>query len=132
MLFYFQASTALTLIEAFGLEFAAGSILKFGNDILTFASPMLLKFIINFAESGDHMWKGIFYACVLLLSTSTQTIFLGRYFYVMYAVGVRIKSSLTSAIYRKSLRVSSTSKKDTTTGEVVNLMSVDVQRVVDL
>ena len=49
-----------------------------------------------------------------------------------YAVGIRIRSSLISAIYRKSLRVSPSGKKETTTGEVVNLMSVDVQRLVDL
>ena len=54
-----------------------------------------------------------------------------RYFYVMYTVSLRIKTALTSAIYRKSLYVSSSGKKDTTTGEVVNLMSVDTQRVVD-
>ena len=49
-----------------------------------------------------------------------------------YAVGIRIRSSITHAIYAKSLRISPSAKKDTTTGEVVNLMSVDVQRMVDL
>jgi hypothetical protein len=44
---------------------------------------------------------------------------------------VWIKTALTSAIYRKSLTVSSSGKKDTTTGEVVNLMSVDTQKVVE-
>ena len=50
----------------------------------------------------------------------------------MYIIGIWIKSSVTSAIYRKSLTISSAGKKDTTTGEVVNLMSVDTQRVVDM
>ena len=54
------------------------------------------------------------------------------YFIYRYAVGIRIRSSVISAIYRKSLRVSPSGKKDATTGEVVNLMSVDVQRIVDL
>ena len=49
-----------------------------------------------------------------------------------YAVGIRIRSSVISSIYRKSLRVSPSGKKEATTGEVVNLMSVDVQRIVDL
>jgi ATP-binding cassette subfamily C (CFTR/MRP) protein 1 len=50
----------------------------------------------------------------------------------MYIIGIWIKSALTSSIYRKSLKISSAGKKDTTTGEVVNLMSVDTQRVVDM
>ncbi len=65
------------------------------------------------------------------LSSTFQTLILSRYFYIMYLISVWVKTALTSAIYRKSLTVSSSGKKDTTTGEVVNLMSVDTQRVVD-
>ena len=93
---------------------------------------MLLKLIINYTASDDHIWKGILYAFLLLITSSMQTIFLSRYFYDMYIIGIYIKSSVTSAIYRKSLKISSSGKKETTTGEVVNLMSVDTQRVVDM
>ncbi len=34
--------------------------------------------------------------------------------------------------FRKSLRISSAGRKDTTSGEIVNLMSVDAQRICDL
>ena len=61
-----------------------------------------------------------------------QTVMLGQYFYRMYLVGIWVRSAITSAIYRKALRVSQASKKEVTTGEVVNLMSVDVQRLVDM
>ena len=37
-----------------------------------------------------------------------------------------------SMFFRKSLRISSAGKKDTTSGEIVNLMSVDAQRICDL
>jgi ATP-binding cassette, subfamily C (CFTR/MRP), member 1 len=33
---------------------------------------------------------------------------------------------------RKSLRVASAARKDTTSGEIVNLMAVDWQRIADL
>jgi ATP-binding cassette subfamily C (CFTR/MRP) protein 1 len=35
-------------------------------------------------------------------------------------------------VYRKSLRVASCARKDTTSGEIVNLMAVDCQRIADL
>lgn len=37
-------------------------------------------------------------------------------------VGFRIRNDLVSAIYRKALTISNSSKKDTTVGEIVNLM----------
>ena len=40
--------------------------------------------------------------------------------------------SLISAIYRKSLVITAAAKKESTSGEVVNLMSVDCQRIGDM
>ena len=76
--------------------------------------------------------SGIFFAVLLLCATIGQTIILSQYFYRMYLVGIWVRAAVTSAIYRKALRVSQASKKEVTTGEVVNLMSVDVQRLVDM
>lgn len=49
-----------------------------------------------------------------------------------FLVGFRIRSALISAIYRKALKVSSSAKRDTTVGEIVNLMAVDAQRFFEL
>lgn len=45
---------------------------------------------------------------------------------------MRIKSSLTTAIYSKSLRLSSEARSSKTTGDIVNYMAVDTQRLQDL
>ena len=119
-------------MKTFGADFLLGSILKFVHDVLVFATPQLFKLLVAFASSDEPMWKGVVYALLMLGCTSFQTICLGRYFYEMYAVGISMRAALTSAVYRKALRVSSASKKETTVGEIVNLMSVDVQRIVDL
>ena len=39
---------------------------------------------------------------------------------------------MISTIYKKSLLMSGAAKKESTVGEIVNLMSVDVQRFMDL
>ena len=52
--------------------------------------------------------------------------------FIDFFTGFWVRSSVTSAIYRKSLRVSPQGKAESTTGEVVNLMSVDTQRIVDM
>lgn len=140
------------MLKSFGFTFVLGSGLKLIHDILVFAAPNLQRLIIRFARDHDQaMWKGILYAVLLLVTTSFQSFLLSQYFYKvamqiylgvrmekahivhfqMYIIGMWSRTALTSAIYRKALRVSSASKKDFTTGEIVNLMSVDVQRIVD-
>ena len=47
----------------------------------------------------------------------------------MNKVGMRVKTVLISAIYRKSLKLSNATRRETTTGEIINLMAVDVQRL---
>ncbi|VDN47728.1 unnamed protein product [Gongylonema pulchrum] len=46
----------------------------------------------------------------------------------MMRVGIKIQSTLTAAIYRKTLRLSSSARKGKTVGEIVNLMAIDVER----
>ncbi|XP_062527521.1 multidrug resistance-associated protein 1 isoform X1 [Bombyx mori] len=126
------ASILPALCLAFGGQFLFGSILKLINDILMFISPQLLKLLISFVKNDEPDWKGYAYAVALLLCAITQTMLLAHYFTRMYLVGMRIRTALTSAIYRKSLRLSNSARKESTVGEIVNLMSVDAQRFVEL
>ena len=75
--------------------------------------------------SLEESWKGYLYSGLLLVTSLAQTIFGVQHMKRMMLIGMRTRSVLSSAIYRKSLIVSSASKKDTTAGEIVNLMSVD-------
>lgn len=56
----------------------------------------------------------------------------GQQSYNCYRVGFRIRSAVISAIYRKALRISSAAKKDSTVGEIVNLMAVDAQKFFEM
>ncbi|XP_075974894.1 multidrug-Resistance like Protein 1 isoform X3 [Anticarsia gemmatalis] len=126
------ASILPALCLAFGGQFLFGSLLKLFNDVLMFLSPQLLKLLINFVSSKEPMWKGYLYAVALLACATVQTMLLAHYFTRMYLVGMRIRTALTSSIYRKSLRMSNAARKESTVGEIVNLMSVDAQRFVEL
>ncbi|XP_063535449.1 multidrug resistance-associated protein 1 [Cydia strobilella] len=127
------ASILPALCLAFGPQFLFGSTLKLANDLLMFVSPQLLKYLIAFiGEKDTPVWKGYLYAVALLLCASIQTMLLAHYFTRMYLVGMRIRTALTSAIYRKSLRMSNAARKESTVGEIVNLMSVDAQRFLEL
>lgn len=61
-----------------------------------------------------------------------QTASLHQYFERVFDTGIKVKSSLTSLVYQKSLRLSVEAKSEKSTGDIVNLMSVDTQRLQDL
>ena len=128
-----QRGVVSSIVRTYGCDFAMGSILKLIHDVLIFISPLFLKKIIAYAACpNEELWKGIIYALGLLIANFGQSIMLSRYFYNMYVIGMWIRASVVSSIYRKSLKISPQGKAESTTGEVVNLMSVDAQRLVDM
>ncbi|KAG8225955.1 hypothetical protein J437_LFUL006184, partial [Ladona fulva] len=127
-----EASILPAICKAFGSTFVFGASLKMIQDILTFIRPQILSALIVFVSSGDNPWKGYFFAILMFVTSIFQTIFLAQYFHRMYLVGMRIRTAVISAIYRKALRLSNAARRESTVGEIVNLMSVDAQRFMDL
>ncbi|KAI7815048.1 ABC subfamily C member [Rhyzopertha dominica] len=126
------ASILPALVQAFGPMFLFGALLKLVQDVLTFVSPQILKLLIVFVENRESQWKGYLYAIALFVTALIQTLVLSQYFNRMFIVGMRIRTALVSAIYRKALRMSNSARKESTVGEIVNLMSVDAQKFTDL
>lgn len=126
------ASILPALVKAFGGTFLFGSCLKLFQDVLTFASPQVLRLLIDYVGGEEPAWRGYLYAGLLFGIASTQTLFLAQYFHRMFLVGLRIRTALISAIFRKALVMSNKARKESTVGEIVNLMAVDAQRFMDL
>ncbi|XP_066905601.1 multidrug resistance-associated protein 1 [Halyomorpha halys] len=116
-----------TLSKSFGGVFLFASFLQLFDVFLTFASPDLLKKVINFVSSDEPLWHGYFYAVALFIVTTLQTLIQSQYNQRISLVGLRMRTSLTTAVYRKALKLSSSARKDSTLGEIVNLMAVDSQ-----
>lgn len=128
------------ICKSFAGIFLFGAFLEVVKDVLTFASPEILKLTIAFVENKfsdesqekEPLWKGIMYAVLLFLVAAIQTFILSQYNERMLVVGLRVRTALIDAIYRKALVVSNATRKESTVGEIVNLMAVDAQRFMDL
>ncbi|XP_010490291.1 PREDICTED: ABC transporter C family member 5-like [Camelina sativa] len=81
-------------------------------------SPSLAWAILNLA--------GIFFVAKLAETLTTRQWYLG-----VDIMGMHVRSALTAMVYRKGLKLSSLTKQNHTSGEIVNYMAVDVQRVGD-
>ncbi|XP_053694450.1 multidrug resistance-associated protein 1-like [Sabethes cyaneus] len=127
-----NGSTLPAMVKAYGGPFWFAGLLQLCISGLQFASPYLMQELMaNIALDGPF-WLGMMITFALFLNSFLIALFNGQYFRKTFLVGFRIRTGLISAIYRKALRISSLAKKDTTVGEIVNLMAVDAQRFFEL
>ena len=72
----------------------------------------MIGFVTSHALGIDSepTWKGYFYAGTLLCSTMTNTVMLSQYFERMFTIGMNLRTTLISAIYRKALRMSGSAR----------------------
>ncbi|KAG1678450.1 Multidrug resistance-associated protein 1 [Nymphon striatum] len=117
------------LFKQFGLRLFIASVICVIASLLTFANPLIMDLLMEFMNSKEELWKGIFYSVLLFAANLIRTVMNEQCVYRFIMYSIQIKSSLTVIIYRKALRLSSSAKKDWTSGEVVNLVAVDVHRI---
>lgn len=123
----------LVLIKLYWTQLLFAAFLKLLQDSLQFVTPMLLKQLIAFMKSSSEpLWHGVFFALLMLILPTVQSLLLMRYFYYMGVIGFQIRSMLVGTIYRKALLLSGSSRLQSTSGEIVNLMAVDSYRFQDL
>ncbi|KAK4475161.1 hypothetical protein MN116_002245 [Schistosoma mekongi] len=121
------------LISAFGLRLFCGWILISVAVFFNYSLPLLLGMLLRFlSKSEAPLWQGYFIAFAMLFLQSIRVLVDQRGFYSCLSLGIAVRSALTSAIYRKSLRLSSEARSRYTTGELINLLSVDVNRIKEL
>ncbi|XP_053207952.1 ATP-binding cassette sub-family C member 3-like isoform X2 [Panonychus citri] len=118
-----------TLIGGFWFHLVACSVLKLISSFLTFANPSLLDQLLTFVKSSDPAWQGYLIAVAMFAFSLLQSLIDGQYEFWISNLGLRMKSAMVSTIYQKSLKLSSQGRKAFTTGEIVNLMGVDTNRV---
>ena len=87
-------------------------------------------FLTSFDLSDDVY--GIIYCVLMFLVPVLRTLCEQVWPYYAQASGICIKGALATAVYRKTMRLSAAGRDGATTGEVLNHMQLDAQRVGDL
>jgi hypothetical protein len=127
----------MAIIRAFYGPYLRGAIFKTVSDSLAFVQPQLLRLLIKFVssyktEEPEPVTRGAAIALAMFAVSVGQTTALHQYFQRAFETGMRIKTALTSAIYSKSLKLSNEGRASKSTGDIVNYMAVDTQRLQDL
>lgn len=134
-----RPSLWMAMFRGFGGPYFRATVIKTVSDALAFLQPQLLRLLINFVASRrsgnpdpQPAIRGVAIALAMFAVSLSQTVCLHQYFQRAFETGMRVKSALTAMIYAKSMRLSNEGRAAKSTGDIVNYMAVDTQRLQDL
>ncbi|PQM35415.1 ABC transporter C family member 10 [Prunus yedoensis var. nudiflora] len=94
------------------------------------AGPMLLNAFMLLAEGNESFrYEGYVLAITLFLSKTIESLSQRQWYLRSRLIGLKVKSLLTSAIYKKQLRLSNAAKLIHSGGEIMNYVTVDAYRI---
>lgn len=71
----------------------------------SFLQPLRLllpRLLINFVnDKSAPIWQGLLYTALLFVAACLQTLVLHQYFHICFVTGMRLKTAIIGAIYRK-------------------------------
>ncbi|KAL2892659.1 ABC transporter C family member 9 [Bienertia sinuspersici] len=101
--------------------------------ISSYVGPYLINDFVVFLSEKKHrsLKTGYLLALGFLVAKMVETIAQRQWIFGARQLGLRIRAALISHIYQKGLVLSCQARQSHTSGEIMNYMSVDVQRITD-
>ncbi|KAI4329166.1 hypothetical protein L6164_021459 [Bauhinia variegata] len=93
-------------------------------------SPLILYAFVNYSNRNeDNIQKGLAIVGCLILAKLVETWCQRHWYFNSRRSGMRMRSALMAAVYRKLLKLSSVGRRRHSTGEIVNYIAVDAYRM---
>ncbi|CAN1290514.1 ABC transporter C family member 3 [Linum perenne] len=99
----------------------------------SYVGPYLIDAFVQ-CLSGQEEYKnqGYVLAIVFLVGKIVECISQRQWFFKLQQIGMRMRSAVVAMIYNKGLTLSSQSKQGQTSGEIINIMTVDAEKIATL
>ncbi|KAK8591646.1 hypothetical protein V6N13_031682 [Hibiscus sabdariffa] len=106
------------------------ALLAFIYNVASFVGPYLIDNFVQYLN-GQHEFKneGFFLVMAFFVAKLVESVSQRRCFFKLQQVGLRQRAVLVGAVYNKGLTLSFRSKQSHTSGEIINFMAVDAERV---
>ncbi|XP_062612836.1 ATP-binding cassette sub-family C member 4-like isoform X2 [Saccostrea cucullata] len=123
-------SLSKCIVRIFGVQYALLGIIVFIEEATKVVQPLLLGQLIRYftPNSTISQMDAYLYAMGMSLAAIVLAVSHHPYFFTVQRIGMQIRVACCSLLYRKALRLSNRAMGQTTTGQIVNLMSNDVNR----
>ncbi|KAG9335558.1 hypothetical protein JZ751_004461 [Albula glossodonta] len=121
------------LIKCFWKPYAVLGIFTLIEEVIKVIQPVFLGKLIRYFENYNpedtaSLHEAFGYAAGISLASIGLALMHHLYFYHVQRAGMKIRVAMCHMIYRKALCLSSTAMGKTTTGQIVNLLSNDVNK----
>ncbi|CAK8573422.1 unnamed protein product [Lathyrus sativus] len=94
------------------------------------SGPMLLNSFILFAEGYESFkYEGFVLAIALFIIKVVESLSQRQWYFRSRLVGLKVRSLLTAAVYKKQLRLSNSARLMHSSGEIMNYVTVDAYRI---
>ncbi|XP_065758083.1 ATP-binding cassette sub-family C member 4-like [Muntiacus reevesi] len=125
-----EPSLTKAIIKCYWKSYIVWGIFTFLEEGTRVVQPIFLGKMIRYFESSNSVafHEAYGYAAGLSASVLVWAVLHHVYFYHIQRVGMRLRVALCHMIYRKALRLNIPAMGKTTTGQIVNLLSNDVNR----
>nr|XP_027061535.1 ABC transporter C family member 10-like isoform X2 [Coffea arabica] len=125
-----QPSVLKTILLCHWREIFTSGFFAFLKIVTVSAGPLLLQAFIQVAEGKESFeYEGYVLAVLLFISKNSESLSQRQWYFRSRLVGVKVRSLLTAAIYKKQLRLSNTAKLMHASGEIMNYVTVDAYRI---
>ncbi|XP_042483594.1 ABC transporter C family member 5-like [Macadamia integrifolia] len=127
-----QPSLGWAILKSFWKEAACNAVFAGLNTLVSYVGPYLITYFVDYLggiqtfHNEGYVLAAVFFTAKLVETITTRQWYLG-----VDILGMHVRSALTAMVYRKGLKLSSGARQSHSSGEIVNYMAVDVQRVGD-
>ena len=83
------------------------------------------------SDQTIEVWKGYMIAVIFFIVQVVQSMLFQQHYHIMIKISVRIRAAIIDTLYRKTLSVAPSSMASSGTGDFVNFLAIDLQRVQD-
>lgn len=125
-----ESSILWTIVECNWKEILISGFFALLKILTLSAGPLLLNAFIKVAEGKQAFrYEGFLLAFSLFFSKSLESLSQRQWYFRTRLIGVRVRSLLTAAIYRKQLKLSNAARMMHSGGEIMNYATVDAYRI---
>ncbi|CAI5724696.1 unnamed protein product [Peronospora farinosa] len=123
--------------QAFGVHMYVAGMCKLFGDCFGFVGPICVNALIQYVQDPRPVWFAsdhypYILSGILFIASIFQTLCLHQHHHLVIREGIRVRSALTMLVYNKSLTLSSQTKSQVGAGRILNLATIDTNRILNL